>query len=216
MATKPRYRVAATASGEVRSVRAVAPPRMNATNLAGTSASGGFEGAQRQRRLFAFRPTEASVNSLLMFAGQTLRARARFLSRNNPYVRKAKRVFVTNLIGTGIRPILEPKTGELWNRWTDECDADGICDLYGQMELLGNALFDAGECFIRFRPRFARDPVQMIVERFEHRGTQRVQLVRPVEGEDRGAIAVLAHNQIGHCSPSSFGSGRFHQPPPSA
>jgi lambda family phage portal protein len=161
--SKPRYRVAAHADGRVKSINEVMPPVPTA-NLGGGSSSGGYEGAQRQRRLFGFRPSEAGINSLNMFSGYTLRARGRYLVRNNPYARKARRVFVSNLIGTGIRPIPKPKDdtlktpiSELWNDWVDEADADGVANLYGLEELVGNALFEAGECFIRRRPRLARD-----------------------------------------------------------
>lgn len=167
---KARFRVAAHADGRIVSAipqnRAaeIAQARAGATNLAGSSLGGGYEGAQRQRRMFGFRPTEAAINSLLVFAGQTLRARARYLVRNNPYARKAQRVFVTNLVGTGIRPVpltdnetLKDQIGTLWNDWSEEADADGICDLNGLQTLVARALFDAGECFVRFRPRRASD-----------------------------------------------------------
>lgn len=166
MAAKPRYRVAAHADGRIESIRRLAggAPKFGATNFAGASGGGGFEGAQRQRRLFGFRPSEAGINSLLMFSGQTLRARARYLVRNNPYAHKARRVFVTNLVGTGIRPIplaKDPKVkaaiAELWEEWTEEADADGLVDFYGLQALVASALFEAGECFLRFRPRLARD-----------------------------------------------------------
>src|SRR5262249_30265120 len=107
-----------------------ARPKLGATNLAGSSAIGGFEGAQRARRLFGFRPTEAAINSLLVFNGATLRARARWLARNNPYAKKAERVFVSNLVGTGITPLpkvadrpLAKQIRQLWDDWTDEADA---------------------------------------------------------------------------------------------
>jgi len=160
---KARYRVSAHADGRVKQIVQVQPPRLGAMNFAATG-GGGYEAAQRSRRLFGFRPSESSVNSLNMFSGQTLRARARFLVRNNPYARKARRIFVSNLIGTGIRPIPQPKDASkkdeisaLWNDWVDEADADGVASLYGLQELVGNAIFEAGECFIRFRPRLARD-----------------------------------------------------------
>ncbi len=141
-----------------------APPKMNASLLGGPTMTGGYEAAQRNRRLYGFRPSEGSINSLNLFAGATLRSRARFLVRNNPYARKAQRVFVSNLIGTGIRPIPQPTNDglkdditQLWNDWVDEADADGVLNFYGLQELVGNALFEAGECFIRRRPRLARD-----------------------------------------------------------
>lgn len=144
----------------------------NMMGLGGTTFGSGYEAAQRQRRLFGFRPSDAGINSLLIGAGQTLRSRARYLVRNNPYARKAQRVFVTNLVGEGIRPNLllkDEKTKqaivEKWDEWTDEADADGIVDFYGLQALAARCIFEAGECFIRFRSRRASDglsvPLQM-------------------------------------------------------
>lgn len=130
----------------------------------GSSWNYGFEGAQRQRRLLAFRPSEAAINTLLVQSGPILRARARHLVRNNPYAKKAQRVFVTALVGTGIRPIpqienanLKALATRLWSDWCDEADADGVVDFYGLQVLAARAMFDAGECFMRFRPRLPED-----------------------------------------------------------
>lgn len=144
-------------------------PRKTSMNIGGT---GGFEGAQSQRRLHGFRPTTSGINSLLIQSGPTLRARARFLVRNNPYAKKAQRVFVSNLVGTGIRPIpkiddenLKHQIEELWHDWVDEADADNLVDFYGLQVLAARAMFDAGECFIRLRARRPEDnlmvPFQM-------------------------------------------------------
>lgn len=164
--TKPRVRVAARANGEV-----LRRTPLGAANLAGSSLMGGYEGSQRERRLFAFRPSEAGINSLLVFAGQTLRARARYLVRNHPFAKKAQRVFVTNLVGTGVRPIplvddisLKAEIGAVFEQWTEECDADGLLDFYGLQGLIARAMFDAGECFLRFRPRYARDGLKVPVQ----------------------------------------------------
>src|SRR5262245_10158963 len=46
---------------------------------------------------------------------------------------------------------------QLWLEWTDQCDADGLADFYGMQTVVARALFEAGECFIRFRPRKADD-----------------------------------------------------------
>ncbi|MBL6852357.1 MAG: phage portal protein [Alphaproteobacteria bacterium] len=148
----------------------IAPPRASAALSSATFGSG-YEGAQAQRRLFGFRPTEASINSLLLTAGPMLRARARALVRNNGYARKAQRVFVSNLVGTGIRPVpriddagLKATVATLWDDWTDEADADGLLDFYGMQVLVARALFDAGECFLRVRPRYARDNLTVPVQ----------------------------------------------------
>jgi lambda family phage portal protein len=161
--TKPRFRVAAHADGRVVNVSEIASPRFGA-DTGGALAGAPYEGAQGRRRLFAFRATQAGPNAVLQFSGPALRARARHLVRNVPIARKGQRIFSTGLIGTGIRPIPMPKDealkqpiSDLWDDFVEESDADGLCDLYGQMELGANAIFEAGEFFIRFRPRFTRD-----------------------------------------------------------
>lgn len=154
--TKQRYRVAAHADGRVESIRKL--------SMGGASFGSGFEGAQRNRRLASFRPSDTGINSLVIQSGATLRARARYLVRNNPYARRAQRVFVTYLVGTGLRPLWMTQDDKaksaitnLWDVWTDEADADGVSDFYGMQVVAARALFDSGECFIRRRPRRASD-----------------------------------------------------------
>ena len=50
-------------------------------------------------------------------------------------------------------PDLREAIMDLWLEWTDQCDADGLADFYGMQTIVARALFEAGECFIRFRPR---------------------------------------------------------------
>jgi lambda family phage portal protein len=98
-----------------------------------------------------------------------LRARCRDVMRNNPHAVAAGESFAANLIGTGIKPSslltdqpdLREQIMELWFDWTDECDADGIADFYGMQSVVARALFDAGECFIRFRSRRDIDGLQV-------------------------------------------------------
>lgn len=138
--------------------------KVQASVPSGTSFGTGYEGARQQRRLFGFRPSEAAINSLIISGGPMLRARARHLVRNNPYAKKAQRVFVSALVGTGIRPIPQFTDGAkkdvvtgLWNDWCEEADADGLVDFYGLQVLAARAMFDAGECFVRLRARRPED-----------------------------------------------------------
>jgi lambda family phage portal protein len=167
---KPRYRIAAHADGRIVQVSQISGPNF-AASTGGLSAGSGYEGAQARRRLFGFRPTQAGPTSVLLFSGPMLRARARHLVRNVPIARKGQRVFATGLVGTGIRPIPTPKNealkaliAELWDDIVEESDADGLCDLYGLMELGANAIFEAGEFFVRLRPRLARDRLAVPVQ----------------------------------------------------
>jgi lambda family phage portal protein len=61
------------------------------------------------------------------------------------------------VIGDQEDPVLRDEIMKLWADWTDECDADGQADFYGMQTIVARALFEAGECFIRFRPRAPDD-----------------------------------------------------------
>ena len=129
------------------------------------SARGDFDASRMRRRLKSWQPTKATINTILTSNGETLRARCRDVMRNNPHAVSAVDSFAANLIGTGIKPsslfinnpTLRQLLMELWLDWTDECDADGLADFYGMQSIVARSLFEAGECFIRFRNRRETD-----------------------------------------------------------
>ncbi|WP_297856799.1 phage portal protein [Elioraea sp.] len=125
----------------------------------------GLEAGAASRRLRAFLPARQHINMLLQQAGPTVLARARWLVRNNPYAANAVECFAANAVGAGIVPALRggirPETRSaamaLWERWTDDADAEQGTDLYGLQRRVARELFIAGECFIRLRPRRPED-----------------------------------------------------------
>jgi len=156
---KPRFSIAA---GDMTGASA----RLMASSLdprAG-SASGGYDAAQSRRRLVSWKPPSSHVNAILAYSGDTLRARARDLGRNNGYAVNAADTFVANLIGAGIKPSslvkdagLKAKIAQAWLDWTDEADADGTTDFYGLQALAAREMFSAGEYFLRIRYRRLED-----------------------------------------------------------
>ena len=76
--------------------------RLPATGKLGPST--GFEGAQMQRRLMAWRAGGESINSLILQGGELQRARARQLVRTNPYASNAAASFTAHAVGCGIKP----------------------------------------------------------------------------------------------------------------
>lgn len=124
-----------------------------------------FDGGRLRRRLKSWVPTQHTVNTILASSGDLLRSRCRDTLRNNAHANAAADSFVANLIGTGIKPSsllsdqpdMREAIMELWLDWTDECDADGLADLYGMQTIVARSIFEAGECFIRFRPRKIED-----------------------------------------------------------
>jgi lambda family phage portal protein len=124
-----------------------------------------FDGSRQRRRLSSWQPTRATSNTIISSSGDLLRARSRDALRNNAHATAACDSICANLIGTGIKPSsmltdqpdLREQMMQLWADWTDQCDADGIADFYGMQTVVARALFEAGECFIRFRPRRPSD-----------------------------------------------------------
>jgi lambda family phage portal protein len=145
----------------------------------GRFSASAFEGAMQQRRLIAWKATQDNINSLLASGGDLLRARARQIVRSNPYASNAADSFVANSVGAGIVPssliaetVLKDEVQRVWLAWTDEADADGLTDFYGLQALAARAMFEAGECFVRFRPRRSEDglivPLQLQLLEAEH------------------------------------------------
>lgn len=138
-----------------------------------------LEGSLAGRRLIAWKATQENINALLMAGGETLRARARQTVRSNPYASNAADSFAANVVGAGIKPscliedeAIKEYVQKLFLSWTDESDADGLTDFYGQQALIARALFEGGECFVRFRYRRIEDglriPLQLQILESEH------------------------------------------------
>lgn len=133
-----------------------------------------FEAGATGRRLRAIPTTQRAINQQIRAYGTTIVARSRYLSANNPYAAAAKDAFVSSLVGDGIAPfpMIDDKAvrddlKNTWYDWTDEADADWLTDLYGLQAIVGSEMFEAGECFIRFRTRLPEDnllvPLQLQV-----------------------------------------------------
>lgn len=89
---------------------------------------------------------------------ETVRRRSRHEVANNPFASRAAEVFVSFVVGGGIRPNVADETvAALWERSVAELDADGVLDFYGQQALAAHSLFESGEVLARIRPRRAED-----------------------------------------------------------
>lgn len=137
----------------------------NAFKIWGRGNNPSFEAAGQGRRLRGFNPSRNHINRAIEAAGETLLARARWLYENDGYCGNAVDEWASAAVGDGIKP--RPRiTGQkakvrdlldLWWQWTEESDADGQSDYYGQQEKIAREVFLAGECFVRIRPRRAID-----------------------------------------------------------
>lgn len=128
-----------------------------------------YEAGAHTRRTLGWHAPTASPNTATLWNLTTLRDRSRAAVRNDGFARGVLDKLVSNIIGTGIKPLsmAEPPVGDarafrrdvqaLWLRWTDESDADGLLDWYGQQAQAVRCWLEAGECFIRIRPRLPQD-----------------------------------------------------------
>lgn len=116
---------------------------------------GGFVGSRTGRRSGGFGYSKQHVNSLVVSGGANLLARARFLTRENPYAISAQEDWVAHTVGTGIKPswlglpsVQRKGLMSAWADWTDQADHAGQTDFYGLQAMVAAAVFEAGECFV--------------------------------------------------------------------
>lgn len=120
---------------------------------------GAWKGSTESRRTRSWGATDASVNALLATEVTELRRRTRDLIRKNPWAANGMDTFVSNIVGNGLVPRLKidgpqkARVMELWEEFTETCDADGTQSFYGQQALVAHAFKTGGDCFARFRPR---------------------------------------------------------------
>lgn len=123
-----------------------------------------FDAGKQGRRLRSIPTSALAINSQIRRYGRNVVARSRYLAANNPFASLAKDEFVAAFVGNGVKPSslhpdadVKQEIHELFKEWTDESDADGLTDYYGQQGIIAAEMFEAGECFVRLRPRFTSD-----------------------------------------------------------
>lgn len=133
-----------------------------------------YEGANRRD---GWRPRRggASANTDHQGDAAELRARARALVQNVPYITAGIAALVSATVGTGIVPrSLAPKADAeridaLWDQWAKVADADGLGNLYSLQARAYRAMEVDGEVLIRLRPRAREDglPVPLQLQLLE-------------------------------------------------
>lgn len=122
-----------------------------------------YDAGAQTRRTMNWRPPTVSPNSALTSLS-TLRDRSRAAVRNNGIAKGVIDKLVFNTIGTGVKPLSKAQdpafrqaVQALWLKWTDESDADGLLDYYGQQAQAVRCWLEAGEVFVRLRQRRPED-----------------------------------------------------------
>ena len=132
-----------------------------------------YEGATTRGRMRTKGANLSGINTAVGNSLETLQSRSRNAIANNAYAKSAKETYVSNLIGTGIKPQWsDPRIQNLWDRWVKECDAEGVSCFYGLQSLAAGAQFESGEVLGRFRFRRLSDglsvPLQLQVMESDH------------------------------------------------
>ena len=133
-----------------------------------------YRSASQARRTQGWHSPTSTPNSGLLPSLRLLRDRSRAAVRNDGYAKGTVDKIVSNTIGTGIKPLSQAadpefrrRVHEVFERWTDESDADGLLDFYGQQSQITRGWKEGGEVFVRLRPRLPEDgltvPLQLQV-----------------------------------------------------
>lgn len=123
-----------------------------------------YDGIGGGRRALAWQVSNPGAVAALAFSQNELRAKSRDLVRRNAWAAAGVEAFVSNAIGTGIKPQsmlvdqpLREAIHSLWWDWCEEADTAGLTDFYGLQSLACRAMLEGGECLVRLRYRRPED-----------------------------------------------------------
>ena len=138
-----------------------------------------YTAAGAGRRTKGWHAPPTSPNTAIKADLNKLRNRSRAAVRNDAWASSGLDKMVSNVIGKGITPksliaddALRDQVQQLFADWALESDADGQLSFTGQQSLITRSMFEAGECFVRLRPRLRDDglsvPLQLQVVESEY------------------------------------------------
>ena len=132
-----------------------------------------YEGASHGRRMAGKGTVATGPNMPLARSLPLLQSRSRNATRNNAYAQGARDAYVSNLVGSGIRPDWKnDEVQTLWDSWVKQADAEGVDSFYGLQSIAAASEFEAGEVLTRFRFRRPSDglvvPLQVQLIESDH------------------------------------------------
>jgi lambda family phage portal protein len=159
-----------------------------------------FDGAAGGRRGFGI-GTFHSINPEVAAAGATVRARARYLANNNPFICNAIANWTANLVGAGIMPTAKHSSADIrkalgaqFIEWANDADADCRTDFFGLQADVARGLVLDGEAFLQllqsndgFRIRII--PPELIDESMTRELADGTVIVQGVEFDTEGKRA---------------------------
>lgn len=112
-----------------------------------------FDAAGGGRRWSA-NPSAGPINPEVLGAAPAIRRRASYYHRNNPWLASGVEALVSNLVGSGIKPVSkhpDPAVRQAiqgaFARWTTLADADNTLDFYGLQAVAVREMIVSGEAF---------------------------------------------------------------------
>lgn len=162
-----------------------------------------FEAAGTGKR-WQHRRTMPNPNAAITAATQRVRDRSHFAVRNSPWLSSGVSSLVANAVGSGIKPVSEHPDPdvrralhELWTRWTDDADAAGLTDFYGQQAVAMRGMVESGEAFGRLRLRRLSDGLSVPLQLELLDPTQIPTSLSQELGEDRRIVAGIEFDALG-------------------
>lgn len=139
----------------------------------------GFDAAKPSRRSSSWQPGGGSINTELNNGLRTIRNRSRDLIQNNGYMKRALKIMVSNIVGTGIMPkFANDRHAKIFKTWAEgECDAAGMLSFGAMQAQVVRAVWADGEVFVRYRIRKPEDgltvPLQLQILEADHLDTEK-------------------------------------------
>lgn len=108
-----------------------------------------FEGAKKTmaNRDFAT-ASDRPFEELARTDRDTMRARARWLSSNNPIMSNIDETIINNVVGRGMKLQADKKIEQRFNEWSMKCDLTGKLSFYDMQRVILNHRMVDGEIFI--------------------------------------------------------------------
>lgn len=135
-----------------------------------------YDAAKVNRRTQGWGRPATSANAEIGAGAGRARNLAREFVRNNPHAKRAKNIYVANMVGAGIIP--SPDTGNkrrdqalaaAFEQWCEQADSAGVLNFYGLQAQAAGAIMESGEVLGRYRdyPLDASGTVPMKVQLLE-------------------------------------------------
>ncbi len=112
-----------------------------------------YEGAGHGRRMKGWRASAGSANVSIGSGLATLRNRSSDLIRNFDFAANTKEVWISYVVGGGIRARAHKEDLKRFKDWAVDCTVDGQLDFFGVQNLMTGGAFERGDCLIRFVPQ---------------------------------------------------------------